>query len=180
MEAKIAASRLRRIGATEFAEVEGKTYKRRIGTKQWVLADTHADTDVREPDLQLLLVLERQASGERDLWSLFVARQGRPGDLFTVRGGTQGMMYHPEPNVNPFASGSFKQAVVLAGPLALKDVTTIRKATETEFSPMAASQCEVKEDSQHWSIRVADKLAGLGMIKPAKVEQIKNMLEPID
>lgn len=56
-----------------------------MDTTDWKKAESPPPTGPLP--LELKLVLEEQVAGEPDHWSLFLALEGQPGDVFQVKGG---------------------------------------------------------------------------------------------
>src|SRR5436190_3091717 len=99
-------SGIKTIGLTEFYEADGRSFKRKKGTKEWIEVGRPT---IFEPQLCLSLVRQNQADGEPTHWSLHIAREGEPGNVYQVKGDAECMRYIP-PNrtVDIKESGSFK------------------------------------------------------------------------
>lgn len=183
MSDRIKPSDIRRAGLSEYAVVEGTTYRRRLGTDTWLVApsfpapasSSNASATVKD----LLLIRENQAPGEVKHWLLFLASEGSPGDAFAVTGDAERMEYKIERNVDKLATDSFNDAFIVAKDLDVDAVDQVEKTVKATVPPSAPDRRSVKENCQGWTVRCLRELSAKGIVAPGKVEMAEAMVEPL-
>lgn len=172
---------IRQVRNTEFAiDSTHREWKRKIKPNgertDWEpLSPTLTPSEL---PLQLFLVLESQAAGEPDHWSLFVAREGEIGQAYQVTGDATYMTYIHYLNINLLESESYSASYAL-GDISEDQHKTVRKCAETEPPPRAASRTEVKENCQGWALRVLKRLSDQGIVSTEWVTSVEDLMEPV-
>jgi hypothetical protein len=127
--------------------------------------------------LTLSLVLETQSFGEPDHWSLFVASEGRSGQVYQVKGDAEFMEYEHAEGVDILTSESLKTAYTLCN-LTQDQAERVAYYANTEPPPSAPDRASVRENCQGWTVRVLEKLAEEGIVTEDWLERVKDMVEP--
>ncbi|KAK4096492.1 hypothetical protein N658DRAFT_501547 [Parathielavia hyrcaniae] len=182
-----------RILSTEYKELgNGKQFSRKIDLKtglpktEWqevAKPPSSSSGSSQEEQHKLYLVLQKQAEGEPDHWSLFATRGGEltsaRGKVWQVKGDALSMRHVPANNVAIFASGSFKAHYVLCSNLTADMENKVEAAAAREAPPKAANQAAVVENCQGWTIRVLRRLEKEGVVKKETVNQMSKLKQPI-
>jgi hypothetical protein len=207
MESSDAANEtIRTIGLTQFkVAADGATYKRRVGTQEWRLADNTTTTtqatasaaaqaaasdgdnkhaEDQSAPIDLSLVRMDQAPGEPLHWLLYLAPENGAGRAMQVTGDAQLMRYvatapPPTPAENVCATDSFHDAFILATALTPAQQQRVEAVAAAEAPPRAATRRDVTENCQGWAVRVVAKLADEGIVRREKVPQLTALLEPV-
>lgn len=160
-------------GNWEYTELNSITQRRGKGTKEW----SPVDQPPPEPQLILSLVIESQAFGEPDHWSLFVAPEGGTGTTYQVRGDAELMHHSHVDGVNIQALESFKTAYTLAD-LTQDQVGWVAYHANHEAPPSTPNRASVKENCQGWAARVLERLAERGIVTEDWLASVKGMVNP--
>src|SRR6266487_4158462 len=169
-------SGIKTIGLTEFKEVDGRSFKRRKGTEEWTEVGRVATFEAR---LCLSLVRQNQVDNEPTHWSLYVAREGEPGRLYQVKGDAEFMEYRPSDGmIDIKLSQSFLDMYELAS-LTEEQAKVVEEVAQNETPPRAEDRRFIKENCQGWTVRVIAKLVAKDLVSNAKLEMVKDMLEPL-
>lgn len=141
------------IGLFQYYEVDGQRFKRKRGTENWApVSSGILDTVPQQKPLLLSLVIQRQAPGEPNHWSLFVARENEPGIAYQVKGDAQCMSYHPSTQpIQIWLSGTFLNMYELAT-RTTETTAVIQQVAGQELPPRAETRRDVKENCQGWTI----------------------------
>ena len=169
-------SGIKTIGLTEFYEADGRSFKRKKGTKEWIEVGRPT---IFEPQLCLSLVRQNQADGEPTHWSLHIAREGEPGNVYQVKGDAECMRYIP-PNhmIDVRLSEGFKDIFELAT-LTEAQARIVEEVAQNEPPPQAENRRSVTENCQGWTVSVIRKLVERGIVSDAKLEMVRTMVEPL-
>ena len=166
----------KRIGGTEFKEIIGRSYKRKVGTTEWIELEKSPSTG---PSLlELKLVLEMQSPGEPDHWSLFLSREGAAGTVFQATGDAIAMTYSPVEDTNLLDSPTYKTSYIIAQ-LDNEQAARVRFRAVNEPPPSAPNQADVRENCQGWAIRVIGRLVGEGIVEEKWVGFARGMQQPV-
>lgn len=68
---------------------------------------------------------------------------------------------------------------VLNAELTPAQPATVEEVVGTEPPPRAESRAEVKEDCQGWVMRVLRRLAAEGIVEEAKVDRLREQMDPL-
>ena len=173
---------IRIVGLREVCEVNGRTFSRRKGIREWteqVSAPGGSKPPPPSSSLYLSLVHQEQGLGEPLHWSLFVARENQPGYVYQVKGDAEYMRYQPSDRmVNIVQSTTFLNIYQLAVVTEQQDIL-IRQTAEREPPPRAANRQSVRENCQGWTVRVIAKLVKMGIVPMAKLQMARSMLQPV-
>ncbi|KAF1848978.1 uncharacterized protein K460DRAFT_83742 [Cucurbitaria berberidis CBS 394.84] len=128
----------------------------------------------------LYIVLEKQADGEPNHWSLFVAHENQKGNQYQVHGDAENMHYLHAQNVGLFSTENYftSYSIVESVPPATEDL--VRDCADSEPPPSAPNRAAVTENCQAWVCRVLTRLAQQGIVKEEKVASARRMVEPIN
>lgn len=165
-----------RIGNTEFTDIQGTAYKRRVGTTQWVRVSSPPPSETNP--LLLMLVRQRQSPGEPLHWSLFLASEGQRGDVFQVKGDAIAMNYVHTANDNLLSSESFEDSYIISRPNQQQS-TRIRYWATHEHPPSAPNQAAVQENCQGWTIRVMARLIAENIVASNWGNFARGLQEPL-
>jgi len=167
----------------EYASRGGKCYYwRKIGTEEWLpytepqpqTQDTQK-AEASEP-IYLSLVRQEQPEPQGHHWLLFVAKEEAAGTVYQVKGDHTYMVYKHRDNIKIFHSASFRDMFHLAQ-LNENSIQRVRYWAENEPPPRAASQAEVKETCQSWTLRVIRRLVEDGMVHKDWCEKLQRMVD---
>lgn len=153
-----------------------KLWKRRVNTTEWKEADSPPPTE--SPPVELQLVREEQTTGEPNHWSLFLAREGQPGDIFQVQGDAIAMHHAHLNNTNILISQSYKDSYIIAR-LNEHQAEKLRHWADQEAPPGAPNQAAVRENCQGWTIRVIRRLVTEGIVEQKWVDSAVSLQEPV-
>lgn len=174
---------IRKIYGIERAS-EGPFTWRRYGTN-WALERTDfneapAPAAPAQENPSLYLVLQVQAKGEPNHWSLFVAREGKKGDVYQVKGDAESMSHRHAQKVNIFLSLTYRTSYVLVQDLPAAAEAWVKSLAETETPPSAPNRAAVRENCQGWACRVLAKLVEKGIVSKDTLASVQGMIEPIN
>ncbi|ORY09317.1 hypothetical protein BCR34DRAFT_374858 [Clohesyomyces aquaticus] len=164
---------------------EGPFTWRRKGGSPWTLQETNFDEDASQETTlppenpSLSLVLQKQAEGEPDHWSIFVAREGQVGEVYQVKGDAESMRYLYGPNIDLVNSLSYKNSYILVQDLSATAQAWVKHYAESETPPSAPNRAAVTENCQGWTYRVLYKLYEKDIISQEKIAMIHGMIEPV-
>ena len=164
------------VGKWQYRSDGEASYRRRAGTLDWSVVET--DTAPIEKDLSLTLIFERQAEGEPNHWSLFVAREGESGCVYQVKGDAEQMKHEFANDVNMLNIETLEFVLEVAI-LTDEQAASVGDYARREVPPSAPNRAAVMENYQGWTVRVLENLATQGIVPIAKLETIKRMVEPI-
>ncbi|OJD12309.1 hypothetical protein AJ78_07075 [Emergomyces pasteurianus Ep9510] len=168
------------VGFSEYCAFNGKEFRRKRGAQQWIESEA-LDSNLTSLDhaLHLSLIQHKQAEGEPNHWSLFVARENEAGPVYQVTGDAECMSYQPSPvPTNIPSSESFLNAYDLAV-VTDAQALIVKEVAENEPPPKAENRQAVVENCQGWTVRVIAKLVAKGIVGSAKLEMARSMVEPI-
>ncbi|KAE8405948.1 hypothetical protein BDV37DRAFT_281197 [Aspergillus pseudonomiae] len=169
------------IGLREMCQVNGRHFKRRKGTEEWI-EDEPENTSlppIQPQPLYLSLVHEKQGPDEPLHWSLFVAPENEPGWLYQLTGDAEHMTYEPsDGKVDITSSEPFLTLYQLAS-LTEGQAMVVKAITDHETPPHAVNRREVKEKCQGWAVRVLGKLVEEGIVSAFKLDMAKSMMQPV-
>lgn len=152
------------------------THKRRKGTEAWEAIEA---TPAAEDVYRICLVRQKQADGEPLHWSLFVYKEGvSTGMVMQVKGDVVHMHHLHAQDINIFGSDSFKDQFDL-GIVTETQRNQIWTAAHQLAPPQADSQAQVVENCQGWTIHLVQWLVQQGIVNPAWIESLRNMMQPI-
>lgn len=80
------------------------------------------------------------------------------------------MTYRPANNVDVLNSSSLRNTYELNRNLTPSQHITIAQAAQAEPAPHAATAAAVRENCQHWCVRVLQRLVAYGIVTQAKVD----------
>ena len=165
-------------GNWQYMTSEGKPeqWKRRVGTTEWKRLDSPPPTETSP--MELKLVRQEQTTGEPYHWSLFLAPEGQPGDLFQVKGDAVAMHHTHVSNTNILNSQSYKDSYIIAQPTEQQAARVHYWATH-EPAPSAPNQAAVTENCQGWSIRVIRRLVAEGIVEQKWVDIAVDLQQPV-
>ncbi|KAH7371688.1 hypothetical protein BKA66DRAFT_572659 [Pyrenochaeta sp. MPI-SDFR-AT-0127] len=164
---------------------EGPFTWRRKGGSPWTLQDVNfdgnasQDTTPPQENPSLALVLQRQAEGEPDHWSIFVALEGQNGEVYQVKGDAENMRYLYVSDINLVNSLSYKDSYILVQDLSAAAHAWVRHYADAETPPSAPNRAAVTENCQGWTYRVLYKLYEKGIISSDKITMVHGMIEPV-
>ncbi|KAN0071827.1 hypothetical protein V8E54_010423 [Elaphomyces granulatus] len=166
------------VGLREVCEVNGRHFKRKKGTEQWIEYEPEKPPSQFQP-LYLSLVHEKQGTGEPLHWYLFVARENQPGSVYQVKGDAEYMTYQPSNYLFNIAdSESFLNLYQLAV-VTEQQATMVKQVADSEAPPRAPNRQSVKENCQGWTVRVISKLVERGIVPSAKLQMARSMMQPV-
>ncbi|KAB8264671.1 hypothetical protein BDV32DRAFT_145349 [Aspergillus pseudonomiae] len=141
------------IGLREMCQVNGRHFKRRKGTEEWI-EDEPENTSlppIQPQPLYLSLVHEKQ----------------------------EHMTYEPsDGKVDITSSEPFLTLYQLAS-LTEGQAMVVKAITDHETPPHAVNRREVKEKCQGWAVRVLGKLVEEGIVSAFKLDMAKSMMQPV-
>ncbi|KAF2470255.1 uncharacterized protein BDR25DRAFT_303803 [Lindgomyces ingoldianus] len=173
-----------RAGLREYASLRGKYYYwRRIGTHEWQsytdpqpsTQDTPEAAVPPEP-LYLSLVRQRQPEPQGHHWLLFISREGHAGTVYQVKGDHTFMVYKHKENIDIVNSASFQDIFHLAQ-LDQSRTQRVQHWVNQEPPPRAASQAEVTETCQSWTLRVICRLIDEEIVQGEWHERLRQMID---
>jgi hypothetical protein len=174
---------MRKIRGIERA-TEGPFTWRRYG-QPWRLErvefeQAEASTAPAVENPSLFLVLQSQADGEPDHWSLSIASESQGGDVYQVKGDAENMHHEHEQNTNIFRLTSYKTSYTLIHDLSPNAEALVKYYAEAEAPPSAPNRAAVKENCQGWTYRVLARLAEKGIMSQDMLPRIQELMEPIN
>lgn len=153
------------------------THSRVAGTTEWVAAERPPSPEKED---RLFVVRQIQAEGEPMHWSLVVGKDGaRGGMVVQVKGDAIGMSHQHVQQAPIFASASFKDAFDLGVTINAAQREAIWKTAWQVPPPRAATQREVLENCQGWTVRLVQQLEYDHVINTGKVNSLKGMMEKV-
>lgn len=167
---------IERFGNWEYTDFEGKEWKRRVGTTQWIEQDGIPPAE--PPPTILHLVRQDQAPGEPDHWAIFLAYEGERGTVLQVKGDAVAMRYHHAEKINIMGSSSYKDAYMIAE-LNNEQVARVHYWATHETPPSAPDQAAVHENCQGWTIRVIGRLVAEGIVQQKWLDFAVDIKQPV-
>ncbi|KAH8906359.1 hypothetical protein BR93DRAFT_928969 [Coniochaeta sp. PMI_546] len=132
---------------------------------------------------KLHLIRQDQAEGEPCHWSLFVVSgedQFSKGQVWQVTGDALFMHYNNLSDTPHFAAEGFNSSYELNSDLSETQEGMIKVAVMAELPPAAADERSIKENCQHWAIRVLRRLQSQGVVADGTADWIeRDLLEPL-
>lgn len=128
--------------------------------------------------MELKLVRQEQITGEPYHWSLFLAHEGQPGDVFQVKGDAVAMHYAHDNNTNILCSQSYKDSYIIARPTE-HQAARVRYWATHEAAPRASNQAAVRENCQGWTIRVIRRLVTEEIVQQQWVDTAVSLQQPV-
>lgn len=172
---------IKTIGLREVCEINGRHFRRRKGTQQWIEYEPENSSlpPAQSLPLYLSLIHQRQGPGEPLHWSLFVARENQPGSVYQVKGDAEYMIYQPPGRlIDITISASFLNLYQLAV-VTEQQAMVVKQVADSELPPRAANRHSVKENCQGWTVRVITKLVERGIVPNAKLQMARSMMQPV-
>ncbi|KAI9755128.1 MAG: hypothetical protein M4579_004394 [Chaenotheca gracillima] len=152
------------------------THRRKKGTQAWKVVEGPPDA---ENEYKVCVVRQNQAEGEPKHWSLFIYQEGvTEGMLMQVEGDAVYMDYTHAPSVDQFQSDTFQDQFDL-GKITETQRSQIWTAAHQIAPPRAATQAEVVENCQGWTIRLVEWLVQQGMVEPRWIESLRGIMDPL-
>lgn len=99
--------------------------------------------------------------------------------VLQVRGDAVYMTHEHDEQAEIFRYASFRDALDLGVAVTERERGVVWEAACQTLPPRAATQREVVENCQGWTVRVVQRLVELGMVSAEKVEMLKGMMEPV-
>ncbi|KAL8942321.1 MAG: hypothetical protein Q9211_001438 [Gyalolechia sp. 1 TL-2023] len=166
------------VGNLQFTVFGDKRWKRRVGTTEWkILDDLPPTAAIASSPMELKLVRQEQTAGEPYHWSLFLAPEGKPGDVFQVKGDAVGMHYvHAEFDI--LRSLSYTDSYIIALPTE-DQALRVRYWATHEPPPRAPNQAAVTENCQGWTVRVIRRLVEEGIVQQKWLNTAVSLQEPV-
>ncbi|EFQ97357.1 hypothetical protein MGYG_00396 [Nannizzia gypsea CBS 118893] len=174
---------VKRAGLREICEVNGRHFRRKLGTQQWLEyqpdnTPSPASQSQSQP-LDLSLVHHRQGEGEPLHWALLVARENQPGMVYQVKGDAEYMTYTPSDlPIDITISESFLTMYHLAV-VTTEQAAVVKEVAENEIPPQAPNRQSVTENCQGWTVRVVARLVEKGVVSNAKLQMAESMMQPV-
>lgn len=176
------------IGLREICQVNNHHFRRLRGTETWIEcipptpAPTTPEADKPDPDINapiyLSLVQETQSPSEPNHWSLFVARENHPGQLYQVKGDAEHMTYEPSvEDVDITTAEDFLTLYQLAV-VTEDEAQVVKEVADKEIPPGALNRAAVRENCQGWCVRVLGKLVERGIVE-GEVEMVRGLMQPV-
>lgn len=131
-----------------------------------------------ERAVYLYVVQESQADGEPNHWSLFVAPEQGPGNVFQVTGDRTFMYYSHMVNANIRVSETYLNAYQIAT-LDQNGTAWVDYYANNTAPPQAADRASVIENCQGWLVRVLRALQAKGVVKEKTVDSVASSVQPI-
>lgn len=145
------------------------------------LPDSAPDTP--SPTKQLCLCLQRQAPGEPMHWCLCAcaAASGQTvGRVWQVTGDATFMIYQAIEEADVIRAPDHHTHYALADGLTATEEDLVDRVAHDESPPYALDRRSVRENCQHWTMRVIRRLAEQGLVDQRKVDAMERLVEPID
>jgi hypothetical protein len=159
---------------------DGTQFKRRVRSdgRRTAWEPVSPPLEAEDPPLSLMLVLQKQAEGEPFHWSLFVAPEGKRGNVYQVKGDATFMRHDFVQNARLLSSASYHTSYVLAQ-LEDGEEATVRWYAEREAAPRAENRASVMENCQGWTIRVLKRLREAGIVNEEWVTFAEGIKESV-
>ena len=152
------------------------THRRKKGAEEWEAVEV---APTAENAYRVCVVRENQGDDEPKHWSLFIYQEGvRGGMIMQVSGDVLFMHHLHDPDFDIFGSPSFKDQFDLGTVMGMQRAQIWAAAHEIA-PPRAASQAQVIENCQGWTIRLVQWLVQQGMVEPRWIESLSGMTEPV-
>ncbi len=159
---------------------DGTQFTRRIkrdgSHTDWEVVEVQPEPE--ESPLILMVVLESQAEGEPNHWSLFLAREGETGTVYQVQGDATYMSYTFAYGVDHFNSASYSTSYIAAY-LDETQASTVGSCASQEPPPRAENRASVTENCQGWTVRVLRCLQRQGIVTAEIVQSMEAMMEAV-
>ncbi|ROT39677.1 hypothetical protein SODALDRAFT_377603 [Sodiomyces alkalinus F11] len=150
MSGQVTYGPVQRVRNREYSTAsDGTQFKRRVRSdgRRTAWEPVSPPLEAEDPRLSLMLVLQKQAEGEPFHWSLFVAPEGKQGNVYQVKGDATFMRHDFVQNVRLLSSASYHTSYVLAQ-LEDGEEATVKWYAEAEAAPRAANRASVVENCQ--------------------------------
>lgn len=179
------------IGLREVCEVNGHHFKRLKGTQTWTkysppTPDTSPTTTTNnnrhedeEDPIYLSLIHETQLPSEPIHWSLFVARENQPGQVYQVKGDAEHMIYEPSRELVDITLSPDFATLFQLTTLNEEQARAVGEVARGEKPPWAVNRKAVRENCQGWCVRVLEGLVGRGFVGGEKLGMVRRMVQPV-